>query len=366
MTFLLSASDLAARLAHHAEAVCRTYLPGGRKEGRYWLIGDALGTPGRSLYVRLTGPDAGKGAAGNWTDAATGEYGDLLDLIRLNRGFASIREAMMEARAFLSLPQPPLSSPAPRGRTPRSSGTAEAACRLFARCGPIRGTAAELYLRHRGIDASVGGAAALRFHPSCFYRDADHAPTLSFPALIAKVTDVDGQTTGVHRTWLDPADPRRKAPVASPRRAMGDLLGHGIRFDGDHPSPAPVLVAGEGIETILSLRMVMPTMPMVAALSANHLAALRVPATLGRLYVAVDGDRAGRIGQARLSERARQAGIEVLALTPCLGDFNEDLRRLGCHFLAERLAEQLVPRDAARFLVNRRNGTVGGLGEDRH
>ena len=33
------------------------------------------------MFVRLTGP-AGKGAAGKWTDAATGEHGDLLDLIR--------------------------------------------------------------------------------------------------------------------------------------------------------------------------------------------------------------------------------------------------------------------------------------------
>ena len=32
--------------------------------------------------MRLSGPEAGKGAAGKWTDAATGEHGDLLDIIR--------------------------------------------------------------------------------------------------------------------------------------------------------------------------------------------------------------------------------------------------------------------------------------------
>ncbi|WP_342636002.1 toprim domain-containing protein [Lichenihabitans psoromatis] len=176
------------------------------------------------------------------------------------------------------------------------------------------------------------------------------ARTRAFPALIAKVTNGDGHITGVHRTWLDPADPRRKAPVPSPRRAMGDLFGFGVRFGGEPPSPAPVLVAGEGLETILSLRMVMPTLPAVAALSANHLAAFRLPATLGRLYVAVDCDGAGRGGLARLSERARQAGIEVLALNPCLGDFNEDLRRLGQHEVAKHLGGQLVPSDVARLL----------------
>ena len=46
------AADLAHRLARDAEAVCRYYLPHGRREGRYWLVGDVTDTPGRSLFVR--------------------------------------------------------------------------------------------------------------------------------------------------------------------------------------------------------------------------------------------------------------------------------------------------------------------------
>src|SRR5437016_2556281 len=63
-----AASDLARRLSRNAEAVCRRYLSKGHREGRYWLVGDATNTPGRSLFVRLSGPDYGKGAAGKWTD----------------------------------------------------------------------------------------------------------------------------------------------------------------------------------------------------------------------------------------------------------------------------------------------------------
>ena len=63
-----SAAELAHRLAREAEAVCRHYLSNGRRQGRYWLVGDVQNTPGRSLFVRLTGPDAGRGAAGKWTD----------------------------------------------------------------------------------------------------------------------------------------------------------------------------------------------------------------------------------------------------------------------------------------------------------
>ena len=42
--------------------------------------------------------------------------------------------------------------------------------------------------------------------------------------------------------------------------------------------PYDVLAVGEGIETMLSLRCALPAMPMAAALSANHLAALLLPA----------------------------------------------------------------------------------------
>ena len=102
------AADLARRLARNAEAVCRHYLSNGHREGRYWLVGDVANTRGRSLFVRLSGPDHGKGAAGKWTDAATGEHGDLLDLIALSRGLDRLRDTLEEARAFLALPPGPV------------------------------------------------------------------------------------------------------------------------------------------------------------------------------------------------------------------------------------------------------------------
>src|SRR5215471_21534112 len=97
------AADLARRLAREAEAVCRHYLSNGRRCGRYWIVGDVANTPGRSLFVRLTGPQYGKGAAGKWTDAATAGHGDLLDLICLSLGLKDLHAAMGEARTFLAL-----------------------------------------------------------------------------------------------------------------------------------------------------------------------------------------------------------------------------------------------------------------------
>ena len=307
-------SELARRLAAQAEAVCRHYLPNGRREGRYWMVGDIHNTTGRSLFVRLHGAEGGKGAAGKWTDAATGDHGDLLDIIRARCGLHDFRDVADEARRFLSLPTPEPAANARRVSPSAAAGSSESARRLFTMSQPISGTRAETYLRRRGITA-LHGTGSLRFHPRCYYRPDQHAPTETWPAMIAAVTDLSGAITGAHRTWLDPAG-ERKAPVETPRRAMGHLLGHAVRFDVAHD----VLAAGEGIETMLSLRCVLPSMPMVAALSAAHLAAILFPATLRRLYIARDVDPAGDAAVANLIDRTQEAGIEAITLSPRLGD----------------------------------------------
>ena len=49
------ASELARRLAGEAEAVCRAYLPNGRRSGRYWIVADVQGTPGRQPVRQVVG-----------------------------------------------------------------------------------------------------------------------------------------------------------------------------------------------------------------------------------------------------------------------------------------------------------------------
>lgn len=210
------------------------------------------------------------------------------------------------------------------------------------------GTLAERYLRGRGITASLD-CAALRYHPRVYCRE--RGPNATMPALLAGVTDLSGRIAAVQRTWLDPVRPR-KARLADPRRSIGDQLGHGVRFAGD-PLPhgkrvRSVLLAGEGLETVLSLKSALPRLPMVAGLSANHLGALLLPAGLRRLYIARDRDRDGAQAAARLRERAQATGVEVIDLVPRGGDFNADLRRIGLAALQARLLRALAPDDAVR------------------
>jgi Toprim domain len=398
-------SDVVERLAVDAEAVCKCYLPNGRRQGRYWQVGDVHGAPGRSLYVRLK--PSGTGAAGKWTDAATGEHGDLLDIIRISRGLRSFPDAIAEAQRFLGMPiaekihgerriQRNSSCPKASGYRRQEPGTHQrdsyalvapdpgnpflldldlinAARRLFMTSVPIHDTLAETYLHRRGI-SELTGLDALRFHQGCLYREDDDTDRhcahhnrpdtsveFSGPALITAVSDADGWVTGVQRTWLDSEALMSDAPLglhlgkaalSSPRRALGALLGGGVRFGpssiGAHLG---VLLAGEGVETVLSVRRVLPGMPMIAALSAAHLAAVLFSPGLKRLYIAQDNDPAGRAATAKLCARACDARIEAIVLSPILDDFNTDLRRFGATALARQIYQQLARDDVARFLL---------------
>ena len=336
-------NDLIRRLGENAEALCRHYLPAGRREGSYWLVGDLQNTPGRSMFVRLVGPAFGAGAAGKWQDANTGEFGDLLDIIRERQGLTAFSDIVTEARSFLSLPPPAANLNARPGGPKPPAGSPQSARRLFAGSVPARGTLVETYLRHRGI-TQIPGAHTLRFHPRCYYRGTLSPDPEPRPAMIAAVTDLSGVLTGVQRTWLA-EDGSQKAPVDPPRRAMGHLLGNAVRFG----TAQDVLIAGEGIETMVSLIEALPTLPMLAALSAAHLGAILFPPTLRRLYVALDRDPAGQGAAARLQTRATEAGIEAFVLMPRLADFNDDLRQHGRVALRAGLQDQLIAEDWDRF-----------------
>ncbi len=132
--------------------MCRHYLSAGRRQGNYWQVGDVRNTPGRSMFVRLK--DSPKGPAGKWTDAAaSGEHGDLLDVIRESCGLVDFKDVAKEARRFFALPHPEPE----RTRMLEwpedilSAGSPEAARRLFAMSQPIGGTLVERFCANAAL-----------------------------------------------------------------------------------------------------------------------------------------------------------------------------------------------------------------------
>jgi hypothetical protein len=116
------------------------------RSGNHWIIGDVRNTRGRSMHVRLKANS--KGPAGKWVDEASGEHGNLLDIIEQSCGLTEFREVADEARRFLAMPRlEPQSGPSGAKREPPAArGSPDAARRLFAMSKPIAGTLAERIL----------------------------------------------------------------------------------------------------------------------------------------------------------------------------------------------------------------------------
>lgn len=340
-------SDLVARLSERALAVCLHYLPNGQRAGNYWVVGDARNTPGRSAFVRLVKDYMGR-PAGRWTDAATGEYGDLLDIIRLAIPSGRFADALAEAESFLG---GAVTVRHRRFRTdrPRRSDHVRQARSLYGIAGPIEGTLAETYLLGRAIDPVL--ALGLRFAPHCYCRPSGESDRIAWPAMIAPVTDDDGVLTGVHRLYLDPSGPsdlrQGKAPLDRPKRSLGRIHGNAVRFG----KPAQMIAVAEGIENALSIRTAMPGLTCHAALTAGNLASYLPPAIVSHLLIAVDDDDTGRWAAHALADRSRLAGLSVTILKPRNEDHNRDLRALGLDGYRASLREQLASKPYAEWSV---------------
>ncbi|WP_136661830.1 toprim domain-containing protein [Nitratireductor sp. XY-223] len=324
-----AAREIVEQLAARTEAFCRAWFPNGRRVGNYWKMGDTTGAAGRSLAIRLR--PAGGRAAGRWSDYATDEFGDLIDLIEMHKN-CSKREAFNEARRFLGRPDPEPDRPSMLDGvvSGRSSDKTEAGRRLFSIGRPVGKTPAERYLRGRNISRF---GSALAYHSRVYFRDADDQ-TRQLPALLAAITDNDGAITGCARTFLDVRNDAL-APIEEPKRVLGRLYGNAIRFAGRPGSED--LVAGEGLETVLSVGSAFPLLSLAACLTANHLGLFDPPPQIRRLWIARDNGTAGENAAARLRARVEPMGMTVYELAPERDDFNSDLQEDGLMALRVRL-----------------------------
>lgn len=191
--------------------------------------------------------------------------------------------------------------------------------RLWDEAKPIAGTAAETYLRGRGITCPL--PRTLRFHGSCWHG----ATAKRHPALVAAVQG--SGLPAVHRTYLR-GDGSGKADLDPAKAMLGATAGGAVRLT-EGPGP---LVVGEGIETGLSLASGLLRKPVKvwAALSTSGLRGLRLPPQPGRLTIATDGDTAGREAGHALADRAYALGWQVSLLpAPDGRDWNDILTMKG-------------------------------------
>ncbi len=96
--------EIRAALLARLEVVLSVLFPAGKKRRGKFVIGDILGSPGDSLEVVLDGEKAGL-----WTDRATGDGGDVFDLIaaqaglRVATGFSQVLERAVQLLGYSSV-----------------------------------------------------------------------------------------------------------------------------------------------------------------------------------------------------------------------------------------------------------------------
>lgn len=114
----MNVAEIKDRLAARADDVAQYLLPNGKKAGKEWKAGSISGEAGASLSVCIGGAKAGV-----WSDFASGESGDLVDLWMACHGI-TLSAALKEAKDYLGIREidqkPPQRTytlpPKPRGK----------------------------------------------------------------------------------------------------------------------------------------------------------------------------------------------------------------------------------------------------------
>lgn len=313
-----SFSETNVRLLDRLPELTQRWLPGGKFEGREYIVRNPR-RPDQRLGSFRINLDSGK-----WADFATGERGgdavSLYAFIHSITQHAALREltgvdSQAPSRRSLAANS---ANPANRARTPggalSSVDTEIAARRLYDRAKPVLGSPAETYLCRRGLMFSPAWKC-LRFDELRYRGTGLH------PCLIAPVIDDGGRLTGVQRTYLD--DDGRKLAVAEPKLSLGRIRGGAIRL----AEPRDELFICEGLEDGLTVMQSVAGACVWVAAGAGMMRLMYVPPHVRTVIIAADNDPAGEQAALAAAERLSTTMREVRIIRPPAPakDFNEHL-----------------------------------------
>lgn len=240
-----------------------------------------------------------------------GWHGDLLDFIQ-DIEQVGLRQA---AERVSSLPV----SYRPPARDTGRDTTAEALA-IWRQAVPIKGTAAESYLRSRGLICVL--PASLRFARLPYGK---RGPL--HPCLVALAASAGNFATGIQRTYLN-ASGTGKASVPKPKLSLGRIRGSAIRLA---PCAAEMIVC-EGLEDGLTLQQELGIATWVAA-GVGNLKTMDLPAGVRSVVIGADVDEngSGEAGARAAAERFVSEGRTVRIIRPYAGfkDFNAELQGMA-------------------------------------
>jgi putative DNA primase/helicase len=176
------------------------------------------------------------------------------------------------------------------------------------------------YLAHRHL-WPLPPNCTLRAHPCVEYFEEGRRMG-RYSALIAKLTDIEGETASIHVTFLENS---RKLLNHEPRKILSPLTGRiGCAVRLQQPQGEALGVA-EGLETALAAAR-LHNVPTWAALNTSLLAKFDPPAQVKRLIVFADRDVPGLEAAARLMEKLQgKVALEIKTPPPPVKDWADVL-----------------------------------------
>ena len=181
-------------------------------------------------------------------------------------------------------------------------------------CSSLKGSVVETYLKSRGIELStrVILSGALKYHASLMARDNENAVT-KHPAMVAEVTDRNGQVVALHRTFL--SETGCKADMDNPKKITHSLGMEGASIKLGHIPKSGVLGIAEGIETALSVNCA-TGMTCWATVSSTIMRTFVPPKEVKRLIIWADYDDngCGQKSAIELKNKLRQIRPDLTVL----------------------------------------------------
>lgn len=288
----ITPKELSLRLAGEVERVCRDLLPAGRRVGNEWEAGGTDGGTGKSLKVHLAGEKAGV-----WSDFATDESGDLLDLWGAVRGL-DLGKVIQEVKAYLGVREPEWSGYKPKAYD-RPQRPAQAK--------KIKAESAVMeYLHGRGVTDETLKAFRIAEEPGDihFRRLEDNPGTIVFPYLR------EDELIAVKYLALD--RPNGKKQIMAEKNCEPCLFG----WQALNPVSRSVIICEGEIDAMI-LHQIGAQALSVPAGASNHDWVIGEYQSLERfdeIFLCFDSDEAGKKGLAKLIDRLGRHRCRVIDL----------------------------------------------------
>jgi hypothetical protein len=336
-------NEVSKDLIKYTESIAQQYLgEPNKKESNHHVM--AFGSSG-AMKVTLIGEHRGKWK--DWSD--NNKHGDLITLIK-EQGILTYTEAVIEASKIIGQPtnfsikETNNSKELSSASSTTKSKSYEYGQRIWQESQPIRGTLAQKYLEHRGIENT--DLTGLKFHQGVYTKESEN----NFqPALVASFTDKDRNINAIEVIYLDKETGLKAQDFHTGKRTYGSKNGSAVDLS-PYNQDTKISLITEGAITGLSVKEAYPDEHVIAVGGKENISNIDPDILNDKVIICADNDGKD-ISQDNSLNNAIQAleeagkSVEVVAPNDIQGmqkvDFNDTLNHQGLGDVKNQIDEAI-------------------------